>query len=272
MKLIFVNQAAKDFTDFPKHDHPYWEIILTTKGTGDQWIDGQKYPFFPGKIVIIPPHTPHSTQSPEGFRDTCIFFEDFTPTDRRRIGEFCDDSEGNFARLAGLAHDILHKKGPNAQAIANAIGDTMYQFLISWNMNVPNNISFIESFQNLLVHNISNTEFDIAAAIDATGFCRGYFRQIFKAAAGCSPVYYFNRLRIDYAKRQLEQYHQVFTIKEIGAFSGFKDPYHFSKVFKKYENISPSQYIEIIKKSRIKKMEIPSHMKYPSENFRSKDQ
>lgn len=260
MKLIFVNKAPERFTHFPTHDHPFWEIILITEGVGCQWIGGQKYPFWPGKIVAIPPHTPHSTDSPEGFRDTCVFFEDFMPPGRSQVVEFFDDPEGNYKKLADLAYDILQKNGPNAQAIANAIGETIYQFLIRWTAQAPKNISVIEAFQNLLARSITNAQFDISAAIDDTGFCKGYFRQIFKEATGDPPVKYFNRLRIDYAKRQLEQYHQVFTIKEIAAFSGFSDPYHFSKVFKKYEHISPSQYVEQLKNRKIRRIILPDSL------------
>lgn len=265
MQVIFVNKAARKFHHFPTHDHPYWEVIYTTAGYGSQIIDGNPYAFYPGKIVLIPPHTPHCSNSEDGFTDACVFFQDFSPLDKRKIGEFCDDTEGNFLHLVNLAHDCLQKNVPNAQALANALGDAMYQLLISWNSDSPKNVTFIEAFQNLLVQNISNEDFDLSQAIDDTGFCKGYFRRVFKGVTGQSPVKYFNGLRIEYAKRQLQQYHSVFTIREVSSFSGFKDPYHFSKVFKKYENISPTEYVELIKRQEIQRIGIPDDFDYDKE-------
>lgn len=265
MQVIFVNKAARKFHHFPTHSHPNWEVILTTAGHGSQMIDGKAYPFYPGKIVYIPPNTPHCSNSEDGFTDACVFFRDFTPLDKRKIGEFCDDSDGNFLYLVNLTYDVLQKNVPNAQALANALGDAMYQLLISWNGENQKNTTFIESFQNLLIQNISNVHFDLSKAIDDTGFCKGYFRRVFREVTGQSPVKYFNGLRIEYAKRQLAQYHSVFTIREVSAFSGFKDPYHFSKVFKKYENISPTEYVELIKKQEIRKIGIPENFDYNKE-------
>ena len=265
MQVIFVNKAARQFHHFPTHDHPYWEVILTTSGTGYQLIDGQKYPFYPGKIVCIPPQIPHCSESEEGFTDACVFFEDFTPLDRRKIGEFSDDSDNNFLHLVNLTYDILQKNVPNAQALANALGDAMVQLLISRNSGDQKNVTFIESFRNLLVQNISNSDFDLSRAVDDTGFCKGYFRRVFKEVTGQSPVQYFNQLRIEYAKRQFQQFHSVFTVKEVAAFSGFKDPYHFSKVFKKHEGISPSEYVAQVKRQGIRKIGIPDDFDYDKE-------
>lgn len=249
MQILFVNKAARTFRHFPDHDHPYWELLLTSSGTGYQTINGRQYPFFPGKIVCIPPHTVHSSDSTDGFTDACIAYDDFVPISGNEVIEFQDDCDGHFAYLLNFALETLQKSNPNARSLVNAIGDSIYELLVSWHGTKNNADTLIESFKKTLIQNISNIDFDISAAIEQTGFCKGYFRRIFKENTGVSPVHYFNQLRIEYAKRQFQQYSKIFTIKQIASYAGFHDPYHFSKVFKKNTGISPSEYINYIEKT-----------------------
>lgn len=120
----------------------------------------------------------------------------------------------------------------------------MYQLLISWSAYQHKRNAPAENFQNILLSNISNCNFDISAEIKKTGYCYSYFRKLFKKFTGYPPVHYFNHLRIEYSKKQLQQYHGVHSIKEIALCSGFTDPYYFSRVFKQYEGVSPEQYIK----------------------------
>lgn len=51
---------------------------------------------------------------------------------------------------------------------------------------------------------------------------------------------YVNLIRINHAKELIEATHLSFG--EIGYLTGLDDPYHFSKLFKKYAGVSPTQY------------------------------
>lgn len=93
-------------------------------------------------------------------------------------------------------------------------------------------------------NNINNPEFDLSAAVDETGYCKGYFRKIFKDFTGVSPVNYFQEMRINYAISLMNQYDKSRTIKDIAASSGFRDPLYFSRIFKKITGQSPREYIQ----------------------------
>lgn len=246
MQILFINRAVQTFHHFPEHEHPYWEILLTTAGTGYQMVGGKKYPFSPGKIICIPPHTIHSSHSDGGFSDACIMYDDFPPLNCNKVVEFQDDQDRHFTYLFDFALETIQKNSPNAIPLANAIGDSIYELLVSWHDVQNGNDSLIDDFKKTLIQNVGNSDFDLSDAIDRTGFCKGYFRRIFKENTGEAPVQYFNHLRIEYAKRQFHQYSKVLTVKQIAACAGFKDPYHFSKVFKKYTGTSPSEYINDI--------------------------
>jgi len=63
------------------------------------------------------------------------------------------------------------------------------------------------------------------------------FRKRFCSEVGEAPIQYLLRYRINKAKEQLLD--STKPIKQIAYESGFSDPYYFSRLFKKYEGLSP---------------------------------
>ncbi|AJY76991.1 helix-turn-helix transcriptional regulator [Paenibacillus beijingensis] len=67
-----------------------------------------------------------------------------------------------------------------------------------------------------------------------------YINRIFHEVTGYPITRYVNLVRINHAKELIEATH--LSMNEIGYLTGLNDPYYFSKVFKKYVGLSPSQY------------------------------
>ncbi len=68
-----------------------------------------------------------------------------------------------------------------------------------------------------------------------------YISKIFKEETGESPINYLIRVRLERAKEILE-YDNTSSIKNVATQVGYEDVYHFSKLFKKYYGISPMYY------------------------------
>lgn len=69
-----------------------------------------------------------------------------------------------------------------------------------------------------------------------------YFSKRFKEETGVNFIDYLTGIRIRKAKELLED--PRLSIKEICTKSGYTDPNYFSRIFKKIENVSPSEYRE----------------------------
>jgi len=67
-----------------------------------------------------------------------------------------------------------------------------------------------------------------------------YLSRLFKQNEGISFNAYLNRIRMDEAKQLLKN--TQLKAYEIGERVGISDPYYFSKLFKKMEGMTPSQY------------------------------
>ncbi len=72
------------------------------------------------------------------------------------------------------------------------------------------------------------------------GLSPKYFSELFFKVAGYSPINYIIRHRVNQAEKLLLTTNA--PIREIGRSVGYRDPYQFSKIFKKYRGIAPSAY------------------------------
>ena len=67
-----------------------------------------------------------------------------------------------------------------------------------------------------------------------------YISRIFKRYTGCSLIKYIHKCKIEAAKVYL--FEENLKLNEIATKLGFSDEFHFSKVFKKVEGVSPSRF------------------------------
>ncbi len=82
--------------------------------------------------------------------------------------------------------------------------------------------------------------FLVGELADAVGYQADYLSSLFKKHMGISLVSYTNRLRIEASKKLLANYD--LSIKETAYSCGFPDEKYFMKIFKKFEQCTPTDY------------------------------
>lgn len=80
---------------------------------------------------------------------------------------------------------------------------------------------------------------DVSRMVDISPY---YFSKLFKQEQGENFIEYLTKIRMQKARQLLKN--QKYSIKEICAMCGYSDPNYFSRIFKKYEGVTPSEYRE----------------------------
>ena len=101
------------------------------------------------------------------------------------------------------------------------------------------NHSSIVDKAKFYLHDHWNQEVDIQELAKSLNVSYRHFRRLFRTSMGIPPQQYLLNLRINKAKELLEG---PATVKEIAYEAGFRDPYHFSRLFKQKTGMSPSQW------------------------------
>ena len=78
------------------------------------------------------------------------------------------------------------------------------------------------------------------------GISTVYFRKCFESAFGVPPIRYLHNYRIKKAKDILSS--DFSSIEQVAESVGYSSVYHFSKMFKTYTGMSPSEYAKASRK------------------------
>lgn len=87
-----------------------------------------------------------------------------------------------------------------------------------------------------------NGELSLEEMAREVGISPYYLSKLFKETEGTGYMEYTTKLRMDYAKTQLASTDK--SIKEICRDSGYQDPNYFSRIFKKWTGITPTEFRE----------------------------
>ena len=94
------------------------------------------------------------------------------------------------------------------------------------------------------VEYISKKYYDVSITNDSLaklcGISTVYFRKSFEAVYGESPIKYLHNHRIERAKAILQS--DCDSISQVAESVGYNSIYHFSKMFRLYTGVSPSEY------------------------------
>ncbi|TSB47917.1 helix-turn-helix domain-containing protein [Alkalicoccobacillus porphyridii] len=91
------------------------------------------------------------------------------------------------------------------------------------------------------IQNNYSTSIRIHELATIVGMSEKYFISYFKRAIGVTPGRYIHQLKMNEAKKML--FSKKYTIQQIANTLGYSDAYSFSKSFKTYYKVSPSEFV-----------------------------
>ena len=126
----------------------------------------------------------------------------------------------NRSRVFSIFYDMLHKLSGEKNTTDPILSGAMEYIM-----------------QNLGSPSLSNVDLAKTARVSEVDF-----RRIFKDSCGTTPKQYILNLRIEQAKRLLDE--GMSSVKAIAEDCGFSSIYHFSRIFKSTVGLSPTEYVK----------------------------
>lgn len=102
-------------------------------------------------------------------------------------------------------------------------------------------IDIVEQAIHYMRENIEN-RITLSDVLQYIGYSQSHFSALFKKKTGQSPLFYFNRMKVEYACRLLKT--TDLKVNQICYKVGIDDPLYFSRMFSKIVGMSPTKYKE----------------------------
>lgn len=231
----------------PHRQHDFDEVLVCMEGRSVLTAAGRTWPLRGGDLVCIPAGMPHEDAALAP-RETGLLL--FSQQTQLKLSGFhiIRDAARRFEDLFHMAQRSADGQEAE-QAFAAALGEAMLRQLQCWGAVCParpedgraDATAAVLHIRALIQQRFSDPDFDLAAEISATGYSAGYFRRAFRAEVGRPPYEELRRMRLVYARAQLRLL-STRSVAEISLASGFRDPYHFSRLFKQFSGLTPSEY------------------------------
>lgn len=234
---------------------PDFDVLYTISGQHNLTINDKKYVSKPGDVFILTPNTiltlecsEFSTQFYCHFSITSGNGNDLNGTfNEYQLPSYCC----SLASFYKIHFNLCTKK---SLPLFSYMGLIFKLFLIEMLNTYKNNyIDFTSDNHNAIpadilqtlnyIHEHLHENITIDILSEIAGFNTSYFCRYFKKYMGVSPMKYINNSKMDFAKYFISTTNK--SLKEISFLLGFADQFTFSKKFKEYYGISPSEFRKV---------------------------
>lgn len=155
------------------------------------------------------------------------------------------DSFGEVCRISEQAQFYEQSQIPKNELVLSALGGLVVALATAFSESVKYS-PVTETVRAEILDNLSNVTFSLEAAIKKLPLNYDYVRKLFQKETGATPLEFLTGERMKLAKNLLQSgisnQYSAYTVSQIAEACGFAEPLYFSRVFKKYYGISPTEY------------------------------
>ena len=212
------------------------QVDITAKGFEILIPDGQSE----RQAVVIPPLKRYSAGHLSGIR--IVFENALLPFD-----EVCaiPDSDGEIAFAAEQALKYFSSTAGKKDLILSALGDLLIAYITAFSADREYS-PVVDLVRAEIVKGISDCSFSIKDCLKKLPLNYDYVRKLFKKETGATPAEYLLKERMTLAQQLISSgvsnKFSAYSVSQIAEACGYSEPLYFSRVFKKFFGVSPSEY------------------------------
>ena len=246
---------------YPNHKHPLFEILYVESGLMSEWVNGVEYRLGPGDLILINSgdlHYPESHERSQYFN----FHFDVEPREvhailhslRKPLFSADLDMETHTEIRSWMEKLIQIFKSEKELKYTHKlqIHSCLLQFLSFLLEHVISTHSHEDAESSSSPRQIAS---EVAYLLETCGgsesvkvtelasrlnIHRNYVTKCFKRYYGMTPKHYLNKVRIEKAKRLLQE--SMYSVEEIADLLTFSSAAYFCKFFRSHVGITPMQY------------------------------
>lgn len=275
-KIVTVHyfEFAKDYV-YKGERHDFWEFLYVDRGEVEIMAETKGYKLVQGDIAFHKPNEFHSVWANGKIAPNIVvisfectsfgikYFENkilkLSNSLKNLLGEIIKEAKNTFENKLGKNYNQLKKRNNSPFGSEQLLKIYLEAFLIklaredSMSIN-KERISF--TTKERMEHDIVNSiiqymKANIGENYSFEEICKTFLigkthlKIMFKSTTGFGVMAYFRMLKMEEAKRLIREGRYNFT--QISELLGYESIHYFSRCFKKYENMSPSEYALSVK-------------------------
>lgn len=254
------------------HGHQdFSELVVVLEGSAMHIVEQEKYPIAEGDVFVIDQYTHHRYVEAKNFKICNIMFRPgymFANLHhiRQNIGfqalfilepyyaqnhHFCSRLRlklEDFTAIRKLLAEMIQEHTQKPSGWQTLIYAKFIQLCIvlsrlyqTYDNQQDNNIFKLAAAVAHIEQNYCS-HIDISQLAQLAGYSERQFGRLFKAAFSTTPNLYIMNLRLQKAQQLLKN--SNLTIGEISWNCGYSDQNYFSRIFKRYVGLTPTEYQE----------------------------
>jgi AraC-like DNA-binding protein len=253
-----------------KEFHHAFEILIVLDGEQETFIENEQYIIKNGDILLIPPGFEHTNKciSTKSMTYFCAHFDIDEPSLRMKIMKNCDrvysPSNTYHSRLKNCLQkwisildepDIFFSKAKlraqvvlfellevllDIQPLNTEVGTNQSMTTAKYAKEIAEAIKW--TFKKKCIEKNENIDYTmhIQPIIASLGISPNYGLEVFQKIYHMSPRKYLSDLKLQEAKILLQQ--PEISLKEIANRLGYKNLSHFSRQFKRWTGLNPTEF------------------------------
>lgn len=246
---------------FPNHFHEYYVIGFVEGGQRHLWCKNEEYDISAGDLILFNPHDNHCCAPVNGeildYRAVNVPADVMQKaaleiTGKSFIPHFTQNVvyQSDITQSLGDLYDAILNHSPRMkreEAFFFLIHQVLKDYATSFEeADVSRPDSHIQTLCAYMEEHFSQN-ITLDELLTMTNYGKSYLLRCFTRQVGVSPYRYLQTIRLDRAKKFLEQ---GIVPVEAAAMAGFSDQSHFTNFFRDFTGLTPKQYQRIFTDDR----------------------
>ncbi len=246
--------------------HSFPEIFFLDKGEHRINLDGYEYPIHEGQMIIYAPNSYHASAVQSDSSASIISFDVESSSLYMIYNQIITLNENErraFKDIFELASKCFNTNVAYGTVLREGVGEYELQriklklevfltdLIISVKAGNRHSSARGETLDSDYASVVAFMRKNIANRLTLNEIAEGCLisvsklKMLFRERSGIPPISYFIKLKIEEAKRLIRL--EEMNISEISSALGFESIHYFSRLFKKTEGLSPSEYKKLCK-------------------------